>query len=627
MNRTIAGVYDPAAAESREATRARLTAALSGDGDVTILEEGPLTLAWAGSAPIPPAREGDVLCLMDGHLYNAADGERALALAFGRDGEAALPALRGDFALVLFDRATQRGLLCCDQRAGRSLVFHVASRRLLFASDARCLLQLLPRQPEPDVASLAHWIGISSPPGDRTMFSGVRRVRPAHLVRLDPESAEQRVYWRPRHRETIRISRDEAVAEVRAGLERAIDRRVRPGEKAGVMLSGGLDSSSVCALAKHHLPRERQLVAGYSAVFPRHASIDESQLIAELAADTDLPSVRIAVEEGSLLAATLEYIDRWQIPPISPNLFFWTPLLRRAAQDGVQVLLDGEGGDELFAFSGYLLADRLRRGRLPSILSLVRSFPSGSRELSLQRLRWRLKEYALRPLVPPAARRIRRRFRPPENHRPGWFAPATSRAFEDTNEEWAWRDARGPKWAAWWAYTLTGGGSVAGYDHIGRRAALAGLEARHPLSDVDLIELIARLPPEYAFDHRHSRPLLREATKGVLPDSIRLRRDKSTFDEVFHEAIQGHDREHIWRLLSSPHAELGAYVDLELMRRELLEAPPPVVPAERQHWFVQLWRLTTAECWLRTLADPSFPDEVRSSGALKRPVYELVAPF
>ena len=530
--------------------------------------------------------------------------------------------------MVLYDPETREGALVCDQMGNRMLVFHAVGDRILFALEARDLMRMLPRRPEPDVASLAHWIGISGPPGDRTMFAGIRRVRPGHLLRFGKGSPEQRGYWRPRYKQTVRTSREEASHQIREGLARAIDRRTPGDVTSGFMLSGGLDSSSICAMTKRFIPPERHPIAAYSAVFPHHLSADEGELIEELTATVGVPSVRIAVEDGSVLAGALRYIETWQLPPTSPNLFFWDPLLRRASQDGVRVLLDGEGGDELFAYCGYLLADRLSRGRLLSMLSLATNMPSGSRRVPPRLLRSRLEGYALRPLIPEFARRLHRRRRPRTLKNPAWFAPAVSQAYVDTDEQWAFRETPGPRWAAWLANTLTWtAGPVAGYDHIRRRAVMNGLEARHPLNDVDLIEMVLRFPPEYAFDYRNDRPLFRQAMKGILPESIRLRAVKSFFDEVFQASILTHDLEAVRRLLAPPAAELGAYADLELMGRELLAGTPPTAEIPRRNWCVQVWRLVTAECWLRTLADPSFPAETLSSGALRDPSYELLAPF
>jgi hypothetical protein len=269
----------------------------------------------------------------------------------------------------------------------------------------------------------------------------------------------------------------------------------------------------------------------------------------------------------------------------------------------------------------------VRRGRLLSMLSLARSLPTGTRKVPPKRLWYRVRDYGLRTALPMPARRIWRKLRPP-TPTSSWLAPALAQAYIETDEQWAWQETPGPRWAAWYAHTLTwSAGPVAGYDHIRRRAALSGLEARHPLHDVDFIELMMRMPPEYAFDHRINRPLCREAMAGILPDRVRLRSVKSFFDEIFQGILTGHDLEPTRRLLAPPDAELGAYVDLNQVRRDLLEGPPPTAETPRRDWCVQVWRLVTAELWLRTLADPSFPDETLSSGVLNPPSYELVAPF
>jgi asparagine synthase (glutamine-hydrolysing) len=124
------------------------------------------------------------------------------------------------------------------------------------------------------------------------------------------------------------------------------------------------------------------------------------------------------------------------------------------------------------------------------------------------------------------------------------------------------------------------------------------LEARHPLFDLDLVELSLRLPPLATFDRYRSRPLLRNAMAGLLPDAVRLRPQKALFDSVLLDCLDGADGAAAFRLLSDPRAELRAYVDqrcladaLSVRSRQRREQP--------FRWMWQLWRLTTAECWLR----------------------------
>jgi asparagine synthase (glutamine-hydrolysing) len=135
---------------------------------------------------------------------------------------------------------------------------------------------------------------------------------------------------------------------------------------------------------------------------------------------------------------------------------------------------------------------------------------------------------------------------------------------------------------------------------VRRRAALCGIEQRHPLVDVDVIEYMLAVPPELSYDTRFSRPLIREAMAGCLPDEVRLRPTKSTFDAVFHQAVAGPDLGVARRLLRPGHALVEAYVDLGVVARELLDDPPP--PDQRLEWSQFVWRLVTAELWLRVRA-------------------------
>jgi len=87
----------------------------------------------------------------------------------------------------------------------------------------------------------------------------------------------------------------------------------------------------------------------------------------------------------------------------------------------------------------------------------------------------------------------------------------------------------------------------------------------------------------------------------LLPDAVRLRTRKALFDSLLIDCLAGPDAHAVNKLLSNPAAELGAYVDMQEMRRTLLEGGPAGAP-NAFRWMYQVWRLVTAECWLRTQA-------------------------
>src|SRR5205823_6482091 len=113
--------------------------------------------------------------------------------------------------------------------------------------------------------------------------------------------------------------------------------------------------------------------------------------------------------------------------PVSPNLHFWLPLLHRAAADGIDVMLDGEGGDEVFGLSPLLIADRLRRGRLVSAVSLTRRIPGSDERPSVSGSASLLRRYGVKGATPLFVHRTIRRLRGPERYAPAWFSAATAR--------------------------------------------------------------------------------------------------------------------------------------------------------------------------------------------------------
>lgn len=594
--------------------------------DAELFVHGPLALASAPSHQRAVHRGRRILCLLEGHLHEDPGGAQdappvtgpggevpaaRLAGAYERRGEAVLPHLRGAFWALLWDLEREQGILVGDQLGERAPHWTLEDGRLICAGELPELLAARRRRPAPDPVALAHWLMLTLAPEGATLYERVRRLTPGHVLELRPNGACPRRYWQPTYREPYTTPRVELETRVRAELERAVGRRLGPGqgaEPAAVLLSGGLDSSAVAALAADRRPE----IPAYSAVFPEHPAADESRQIELTTAALGLPSTRMSVRGGSVLAGALPYLAAWQVPPSSPNLFFWTALFARAAGDGIATMLDGEGGDEIFGFSPYLLADHLRAGRPDRALALAQrwpGWPSSPRSAVLARLR----TFGVRGALPPAAHLTMRRRRPVASYAPAWLNPGLARQWLAGEESaFAWKRIEGPRWWAYLVHTITRGiGAATVYEQARRRAALAGLEARHPLADVDLVELMLRCPPEIAFDPRHNRPLLRAAMAGALPEAVRLRPRKSFFDVVFHAGLAGADLPALRALLHPGTAELGAYVDLVTIEREFLAGDPARHPRGLAHWALIAWRLATAELWLRSQRDAVLFDTLK----------------
>jgi asparagine synthase (glutamine-hydrolysing) len=318
----------------------------------------------------------------------------------------------------------------------------------------------------------------------------------------------------------------------------------------------------------------RPPVRAYSAVFPRHPTIDESALIELLTCELELSSFALPVLGGSVVSGAVDYMREWEVPATSPNLFFWATLLRQAARDGVTAMLDGEGGDALFWLSPYLLADRLARGGLRSAVSLAGRFPSDAGRMPPSIVARLIRDWGIKGAVPYPLHRLRQRIRGRAAFAPRWFTQESIRLRFDTDPALDWKRSGAPRWWSALLDGVTGIGSTLVHDASRRRNASVGLHARHPLLDVDLIELVLGLPPELAFDARLSRPLLRESVRGLIPEDVRLRPTKSSFDALFHELLSGGDLAAARSLVLAPDAEVNAFVDPIRVRAELFDKGP-----------------------------------------------------
>ncbi len=602
MTRWLVGVFDP----SGRADPSRLSSALD-PHPATLADAGALQVAYSG--PASDAR--GPLCLLDGFLDNAPDlsaalelpadtpAEQLLATGWRRWGAELLPRMRGDFALLVWDSEREEGLLARDQLGVRSLFLHESSGTLCFASELRHLVALLPRLPAPDPVGVAHWVTMSGRPGPGTLYAGIRRLDPGAALLLDREGVRAHRYWTPRFAEPLDLPQAELVEGLREAIARAVARRLDPQGVTGVLMSGGLDSSAVAAVAAARAPSGA--VAAYSAEFPDHPAVDERELIEELRSALALGGMSAEVRTGGLVASALEWIEAWRAPLTSWGEFWAGPLLRAASGEGVRMMLGGDGGDELFGCRVYLLADRLRAGHPHDALALARALPGAGnhpprRALALAMLRFGLVGATPGGLHDAVERRSVAR------SLPRWLLPATAREVIESDDPLAWKRLEGPRWWAHDAHVLTRGVEELGvFESHRRRAALAGLHNRHPLFDLDLLELGLRQPPRASFDPHRDRPLLRASMAGLLPDSVRLRSRKALFDSLLVDSLAGPDAQAVRTLLTAPHAELAAYLDMGEMRRTLLDPGPAAAP-NRFRWMYQVWRLVTAECWLRSQA-------------------------
>jgi asparagine synthase (glutamine-hydrolysing) len=553
----------------------------------------------------------------------------ALAQALATRGERAWESLFGRFAAIAYERASGRCWVVRDQLGAQPLVWTRTEGGVLFAEHECELLDALPRTPTPDRLALLGWIENGMPPAGRTLYEGIERVPAGGRLALGEGAGDgegtasgkglaagkslaagegaartataARVaierWWRPRYAGVEPAAPAELGGRVRDATFAAVDRAAAGAKRAAVKLSGGLDSATVAAgLAAGGFARAGALALG--GTFAAYAEADERELIEATARATGLALELIAYDaRRAMLEPALAHIERWRVPPGTPNLFLWQPLVARARELGVDALLDGEGGDELFGVAAYLIADRLRGGRLAAAWSLSGRIPGmGADPDGRVRLRV-LRHYGVRPLVPAAIRDRRSARAARRAPADALIAPADRTSLAElraTGEE----RLEGPRWWRMQVERMIGMREALDMGgHFRREAVDAGIAIGHPLlHDLPLIETALRVPPEAQFDALRDRALLRDALRDRIPEAVRTRHAKSHFTQL---VLDGLEREEAGLIepLRRADAPLRAYVRPAALDRRLAVAPRDRQPRGAG----LLWRMAIANRWLLAL--------------------------
>jgi asparagine synthase (glutamine-hydrolysing) len=470
-------------------------------------------------------------------LQNVSDAGCALA-AYREFGEAFAQNLRGDFAIALFDCAQQKLLLARDIMGIRPLYHCQSQKAFLAASEIKSILAYPGFQTRPDDDALADLLLAGDPyERKRTCFASISRVLPGHTVVVTPEKVRSFQHWDFDTTRQIRCASIEEYAErLRALFEQAVRRRLRSSHPVAVMVSGGLDSSAILCQGES-LKSAGASVApcvGISMTFPEGTDADEKQFLNDIEACYKISIQRLAFSR-------LRFVDSeksiWASELPQLNWDATSELLRIAGQIGCRVVLDGYYGDQMLANGGYLV-DLARGFRW---FQLRREFAEWGRwmaDLDPAIMKQELWLILSRGLVPyKVVRTVRRHRGITESRQPSWYA----RAFRERAFRRYVASQQVPRrFVSYYAKTcyefLTARPRLNGVETDNKTSAIQALEYVYPFMDTDLIEFLLALPGHVVNWKGVPKGLFREAMKGVLPESIRLRNWKGDFTALNNDA-------------------------------------------------------------------------------------------
>jgi asparagine synthase (glutamine-hydrolysing) len=533
----------------------------------------------------------------DGFSQPARTVQRLLA----RGGPSALDVLRGEFALIAYDRTTRTLIAARDRIGVRPLYFTFASGRLWIATSLQVLARVPGIRLSPEPLSLARALVARPTEYDATLIDGIRPVGPGSVVAWPhpSESPPAQVFaWAPDPWAIdTKTPPEELAAALRDHLTAAVRVRLDSVSSTGILASGGLDSSSVAALVARATPSSRATL--FSFVTPG-LGCDETRYIASLAAHTQISSVCVEPPAAGYTPDDGPWLELFH-----PSFVGHRTLAYEARTRGVRRLLTGEGSDELQGFCGREAEDRMRVG---AILAAARF--AGLWDEPLDARSWlTLARAAVRAWLPTAIAGWRHRRR--GGDLPPWLGARGREALEAA-------DAKHRRRAQPFAHpslarsllcedVALGTAFTSTQPAYQRFYADEGLELSHPFLDARVVELLLSLPFEMRAEPGLLKPALRRAMVGILPPGLLWRRHPSAYGD--HQVRCFESAREAWlRLLDDSRLEAMGYLDARKLRARI-----EALGAEAWKKWDVLGALST-EAWLRRLDSPSAEDPRKPSG-------------
>jgi len=292
-----------------------------------------------------------------GHCFRSESDTEVLLAAYRQWGEDCLSRLNGMFAFALHDARRSKLFMARDRAGEKPLYYWAHGGAISFASELKALMQAPALERRIDSESFDCFLGLGFVPGNRSILKSVRKLPPAHALRFDLSGGTVDIwrYWSPPvSLDPAHIpADDELVDELETLLQQAVQRQLVADVPVGILLSGGLDSSIVTALAA----QVQTQVKTFTVRFPGSGRYDESEHARRIAAHFGTDHMTLEAEPSTV--ELLPLLARQFDEPLNDSSMVPTFLVSRLIRQHCTVALGGDGGDELFG--GYTHYDRMLR--------------------------------------------------------------------------------------------------------------------------------------------------------------------------------------------------------------------------------------------------------------------------
>ena len=544
------------------------------------------------------------------------DSELILA-AYKEWGRECPEKLLGAFAFAVWDRQ-QRQIFCARDHVGVKPFYYFKSGNcFVFGSEIKALRECPFVQLSVNEQRIGDYLANVFYDRTSTFYKNIYRLAPGHWMTVSQGGVEKRRYWQLNPNREIHFDSDEEYAETfRNILTEAVRCRLRTVDPAGALLSGGLDSSSVCAVAGEILKDSGSgPLHTFSTVYDDFPECNERRYIEKVLEHGTYISRMFPYEDNAPISAIREMIDFQDEPFYAPNLSGTWRRYEKIREAGGRVVLDGHGGDEVVSHGYGRLKELAQDGHWLKLYSELRgaSQIAGSEtafglwlDYVTTHGKWgragRSWVYRFARRLAQVANRGRRVVSEKSPRAISWEEIMDDCFKERVTPKERLREVRadGPHGTSNEQQrhykTLMGNLGPHAFEVLDRASGACEIELRYPFWDKRLVEFCLALPSDQKLREGWGRFVLRQATQELLPPEVAWRRDKTDFLPVLLNGMRS-EEDAICDLFLTRSEVAKDYIDVDSVRNlyNALFAPEPSLGGRE---VFLMWKVAVLVSWL-----------------------------
>jgi asparagine synthase (glutamine-hydrolysing) len=563
-------------------------------------EDGTVWVVFNGE--IYNYKELRTFLVRKGHHFRTATDTEVLVHLYEEFGVEMLPKLRGMFGFAIWDKKSKMLLVARDRVGIKPVYFHWNDQVLLFASEVKAILADPSVRAELDPAALGTFLTYLYPTGEHTLFKEVKKLSPGHYLTVKDGSLKIEQYWDLQFGSShAEANVDRSVTELTALLHETVRNHMISDVPVGVLLSGGVDSTAMLSFA---VEEAIQSVSTFTIGFDDELCTDERPY-ARLAADKyGTQHYEMTIKAQDFLDFLPKYVWHMEEPLCEPPAIALYYVSKLARDNGVKVLISGEGGDEAFAgyqnYRNLVWLEKIKRalGPMSSSVSAVAG------QLGKLGGFKRFRDYAPLMTLPLADYYHSRSSNPM-----AFFNQHRDKLY--TSEFRATLNGNDPAQLAKKCFAAVDGlNDLDKMLYVDTKTWLPddllikadkitmanSLELRVPLLDHHMLEFAAALPVDFKLKGFTTKYILKKALSERVPQAIRDRK-KTGFPVPYESWIRKDFKDTVWSVLTDPKTVKRGYFRQDAVEG-LLRAN-----SNGSNYSKEIFSLLTLELWHRTFID------------------------